>query len=134
MFRDDVPGCGVYRHTDGRLVKQSNMLVELLHGDRASAPETLERFLREAGYTAYETVKGVYTIYAPVEGAILSDAFRHAFEGVRYLIQVETDPKSHFFVLVNDSLVDYLSVLALLQPLAIHKRMAAESVQSADEA
>lgn len=133
MFRDDVPGCGVYRHSDGRLVKQSNTLAELLHGDRTGAPETLKDFLSEAGYTAYETVEDVYTIYAPVEDAVLSDAFRHALEGVRYLIQVDTDPKSHFFVLVDDSLGDYLDVLALLQPLAIHKRMAAESAQPADE-
>lgn len=133
MFRDDVPGCGVYRHTDGRLVKQSNTLAELLHGDRNEAPETLESFLREAGYIAYETVEDVYTVYAPAEGAVLSDTFRHALEGVRYLIQVDTDPKSHFFVLVDDSLVDYLDVLALLQPLAIHKRMVAESAQPADD-
>ena len=134
MFRDDVPGCGVYRHTDGRLVKQSNTLAELLHGDRASAPETLDNFLNEAGYTAYEAVAGVYTVYAPVEDTVLGDAFQHALEGVRYLIQVDTDPKSHFFVLVDDSLADYLSVLALLQPLALHKRMAAEPLHSAGEA
>ncbi|WP_136064286.1 hypothetical protein [Modicisalibacter radicis] len=134
MFRDDVPGCGVYRHTDGRLVKQSNTLSELLHGERTAASETLEGFLDEAGYTAYETVENVYTVYAPEEDAELSDAFRHALEGVRYLIQVDTDPKAHFFVLVDDSLVDYLDVLALLQPLAIHKRMAAESVQLANDA
>lgn len=134
MFRDDVPGCGVYRHTDGRLVKQSNTLAELLHGDRASAPQTLESLLDEAGYTAYETVQGVYTVYAPVEDTVLGDAFRHALEGVRYLIQVDTDPKSHFFVLVDDSLADYLGVLALLQPLAIHKRMAAEPLQPVGEA
>ena len=65
MFRDDVPGCGVCRHTDGRLVKQSNTLAELLHAERSDAPETLERFLGEAGYAAYETVEGVYTVYAP---------------------------------------------------------------------
>ncbi len=84
MFRDDVPGCGVYRHTDGRLVKQSNTLAELLHAERTEASETLERFFGEAGYAAYETyaayvtVEDVYTVYAPKEGGLLNEAFRHA--------------------------------------------------------
>ena len=64
---------------------------------------------------------------------MLNEAFCQALEGVRYLIQVDTDPRSHFIVLVEDSLTDYLDVLALLQPLAIHKRMAAETAQPVDE-
>ncbi len=126
MFRDDVPGCGVYRHADGKLIKQCNTLDELLHGEVYASPPTLETFLKDAGYTPYEAINDAYTIYAPKPGSTLDRPFKEAFEGVRYLVQVTTDPKAQFFVLIADSLLDYLEVLGWLQPLAIHKRMVAE--------
>lgn len=127
MFRDDVPGCGVYRHTEGKLVKQCTTLAELLHGEFYSSPPDLETFLEDAHYAPYETVENVYTVYAPIEGARLESPFREAFDGVRYLIRVHTDPKAQFFVLVADSLLAYLEVLELLQPLAMHKRMVTQN-------
>lgn len=127
MFRDDVPGCGVYRHADGKLVKQCNTLGELLHGRFYSSTPALDDFLTDAGYAPYETIADAYTIYAPVPGSTLASPFREAFEGIRYLVRVDIDPKAQFFILVADSLLDYLEVLERLQPLAIHKRMVAEN-------
>lgn len=131
MFRDDVPGCGVYRHTDGKLVKQCNTLGELLHGQFYSSPPTLDTFLADAGYAPYETITSTYTLYAPIPGFTLTSPFKEAFEGIRYLIQVNADPKAQFYVLISDSLLDYLGVLELLQPLAIHKRMVSEDATRA---
>lgn len=131
MFRDDVPGCGVYRHADGKLVKQCNSLNELLHGEYSPAPVALDTFLGDAGYAPYEAVAGAYTIYAPIPGFTLASPFKEAFEGIRYLVQVDADSKAQFFILVADSLLDYLEVLDLLQPLAIHKRMVAEDAARA---
>ncbi|HET8790996.1 MAG TPA: hypothetical protein VFM75_07265 [Modicisalibacter sp.] len=131
MFRDDVPGCGVYRHADGKLVKQCNTLGELLHGQFYSSAPSLDTFLADAGYMPYETVTDAYTLYAPITGFTLASPFKEAFEGIRYLVQVNVDPKAQFFVLISDSLLDYLGVLEMLQPLAIHKRMVAEDASQA---
>ncbi|SDL79225.1 hypothetical protein SAMN05661010_02569 [Modicisalibacter muralis] len=131
MFRDDVPGCGVYRHSDGKLVKQCNTHGELLHGQFYSSTPTLDAFLADAGYTPYETIADTYTVYSPIPGFTLASPFKEALEGIRYLVQVNADPKAQFFILISDSLLDYLSVLELLQPLVMHKRMVAEDAARA---
>lgn len=126
MQRDDVPGWGVYRHSDGKLVKRCNTLGELVHEDPSSEPLTLSAFLDKAGYAVYETVEDAYTVHVATGESQRDEAYRSALDGVRYLIEVMTDPQASFYVLVDDNLAEYLIVLDLLQPLATHKRWAAE--------
>ncbi|MBZ9557115.1 MULTISPECIES: hypothetical protein [unclassified Modicisalibacter] len=126
MLRDDVPGWGVYRHSDGKLVKRCNTLAELVHEEPTNEPMSFSAFLDKAGYRPYETVADAYTVHVSTGEALPNDAYRTALEGVRYLIEVKADTQSGFYVLVDDNLTEYLIVLDLLQPLATHKRWVAD--------
>lgn len=123
MPREDLTGQGVYRLSDGKLVKRCNTLHELIHTGETT-PSDDATFLDRAGFTPLEQVAGAYTIHVASPDIEVGSAYREGVEGIRYLILATPDPQAHFYIMVGDSLAEYLEILELLKPLAWHKRQA----------
>ncbi|WP_459871859.1 hypothetical protein [Halomonas shantousis] len=124
-MRSDISGRAIYLYIDGELVQRHNELDELIEFDIDCLNE--EEALKKAGYRIIDTLDQAYTVYGTTEHSSASHTIKNRLEGIRYIVDVNTDNDACYFILVRDNLPDYLAVLAMLQPLLVHKKGVQES-------
>jgi hypothetical protein len=108
----------VYKVEKGELVKAAETLESLVRDDWAEWEDFENVFLGDLlKFRLYDEVDGVYRLYNRL------DAARPEGElpGVRYLFDVNLDDSNLDYILVTDSLPDFLAVMKMLEPLAARK-------------
>jgi hypothetical protein len=119
----------VYKVEKGELVKVGDTLEGLVREDWAEWENFESGFLGDLlKFRLYDEADDVYLLYRR------EDAARPEGElpGVKYLFDVNIDESNMDFILVEDSLPQFLTVLKLLEPLATRKvRLDAEFEKAA---
>lgn len=108
----------VYKVEKGELVKVGETLESMVRDDWAEWEDFENAFLGDLlKFRLYDEADGVYRLYNRL------DAARPEGElpGVRYLFDVNLDDSNLDYILVTDSLPDFLAVMKMLEPLAARK-------------
>ncbi|MHB0774296.1 hypothetical protein [Halomonas sp. WWR20] len=125
MIRHDILGRGIYLYNEGELIKRHEELDDLVEFDINSFSE--EEALKKVGYKLIDSIMDVYSVYGTTEHSTIDAEIKTSLKGIRYIIDVNIDEDACYYILVKDNLRDYLAILAMLQPLAIHKKMVQEN-------
>ena len=118
----------VYMFNNGVFKKESPTLEELLPAELVDW-EGFDELLKRLGFSKDDEVLGVFTSYVRV-GEARDDRWLPA---LKWIIDVETYESSFDLVFIEDSLPDYLGVMAVIQPLIdrskeIHKEIEDEQL------
>ncbi len=107
----------VYKFNSGALQRVGEDLGELVPAYLVDTPE-LHAAMMAVGFLLSDDIDGAVLIYrrAPAVSGV------HYLPGVRWVFDVSVDGEAIDWVLVGDSLPDYLALLALLQPVIARRR------------
>lgn len=108
----------VYKIEGGELVKFGDTLEGLVRADWAEWENFESGFLGDLlKFRLYDEAEDVYMLYRRED----ADRPDGELPGVKYLFDVNLDDSNLDFILVEDSLPQYLAALRLLEPLATRK-------------
>lgn len=115
----------VYKFNGGAFQRVGEDLGELVPAHLLETAER-QRAMGTVGFWLSDTVCDSVAIYrrAPAAGGV------HYLPGVSWVFDVSVDGEAIDWVLVGDSLPDYLALLGLLQPLIARRRELAAEVSA----
>lgn len=108
----------VYKVEKGELVKVGETLESLVRDDLANWENFDEDLMYKGlGFVRYDEEDGVYTLYRRSE----TDRPADELPGVMYVFDVNIDESNMDYILVTESLPEYLAVVKMLEPLVARK-------------